>query len=348
MIRLIRNQPEGVSVQFNQTRRHFLASLATAGGLASVGTRSACAEDAPIETTTVRFSRSPGICIAPQFVAEELIRAEGLTDFRNVDEQAGLATVAMLARGDIDFAIDFGTAFVIPIDQGAPVKVLTGVHVGCYELFAHEGINSVHDLKGKNVGAGQNLGSDPHIFVAAMATHVGLDPLKDIKWVTSDVGGIELFMQRKIDAFVGFPPEPQELRARRIGHVIINSVLDRPWSQYYCCMLAANASYAERYPAATKKVVRAILKATDICASSPERVARLLVDGGYTKRYEPALQALREVSYAKWREYDAEDTLRFFSLRLHEANMIKSSPQKIIADGADWRFLKEIKRELKT
>ena len=92
----------------------------------------------------------------------------------------------------------------------------------------------------------------------------------------------------------------------------------------------------------------AVLKANDICASDPERVANLLVDGGYTKRYGLALQALKEVSYAKWRDYDPEDTVRFFSLRLNEAGMIKSSPQKIIAEGTDWRFLNEIKRELKT
>ena len=104
----------------------------------------------------------------------------------------------------------------------------------------------------------------------------------------------------------------------------------------------------EKYPAATKRVVRAIIKATDMCVSEPERVARFLVDGGYTKRYEPALQALREISFAKWRDHDPEDTIRFFSLRLREGGMIKSSPQKIIANGTDWRFLNEIKRELKT
>jgi NitT/TauT family transport system substrate-binding protein len=261
-----------------------------------------------------------------------LIRAEGLTDFRYVDQPAGLASVAMLARGDIDFALEFATALAIPIDQGAPIKVL----------------NSVMDLKGKTVGVGQNLGSDPHVFVTAMATHVGLDPLTDINWVTSDHKSIDLFMQHKIDAFLGFPPEPQELRARKIGHVIVNSILDRPWSQYYCCMLATNAAYAAKYPAATKRVVRAVLKAVDICVSNPERVARLLVEGGYTGQYEPALQALTEISYAKWRDHDPEDTMRFFSLRLHEAGMVKSSPQKIIASGTDWRFLNEIKRELKT
>jgi NitT/TauT family transport system substrate-binding protein len=330
------------------TRRQILAGLTTTGLAALLDTLRASSEEAPLDTTTVRFSKSPGICNAPQFVAEDLLRANGFSDFRYVDAVAGLTATAMLARSEVDFVVEFGTALALQIDQGAPLKILTGVHVGCYELFAHEGINSVLDLKGKTVGAGQNLGSDPHVFVTAMATHVGLDPLKDINWVTSDVNPMELFTQGRIDAFVAFPPEPQELRARRVGHVIVNSILDRPWSQYYCCMLATNASYLENYPAATRRVVRAVLKATDLCVSNPEQVATLLVNGGYTKRYDPALQALKEISYAKWRDYDPEDTIRFYSLRLHEAGMIKSSPQKIIASGTDWRFLDEIRRELKT
>ena len=77
------------------------------------------------------------------------------------------------------------------------------------------------------------------------------------------------------------------------------------------------------------------------------RCARLLVDGGFTERYDYALQTLSGLPYDKWREYDAEDTLRFYALRLHEAGMIKSSPHKIIADNTDWRFLNELKRELK-
>ena len=57
---------------------------------------------------------------------------------------------------------------------------------------------------------------------------------------------------------------------------------------------------------------------------------------------------MTDVPYNKWREYDPEDTIRFYALRLQEAGMIRSSPQKIIADGTDWRFLDELKREMKT
>ena len=137
------------------------------------------------------------------------------------------------------------------------------------------------------------------------------------------------------------------LRARQAGHVIFSGILDRPWSQYFCCMLSGYRPYVREHPVATKRVLRAILKATDFCAAEPMRVAQTLVDRGFSARYDYALQTLREVPYDKWREYDPEDSIRFYALRLHEAGMIKSSPQKIIADGTDWRFLNEIKRELK-
>ena len=90
-----------------------------------------------------------------------------------------------------------------------------------------------------------------------------------------------------------------------------------------------------------------ILKATDLCATAPETAARRLVDGGFIQRYDLALQTLSEVPYDRWREYDPEDSLRFYALRLHEVGMISSSPNVLLAEGTDWRFLNDLKRELK-
>jgi NitT/TauT family transport system substrate-binding protein len=56
---------------------------------------------------------------------------------------------------------------------------------------------------------------------------------------------------------------------------------------------------------------------------------------------------MKEVPYGMWREYDPEDTVRFYALRLHEAGMLKASPEKLITQGTDWRVLKELKKELK-
>ena len=329
-----------------QGRRHFLASVAAAGAAGVLGPRALLADDGPPEVTTIRLAKIPGICIAPQYAVEELLRAEGFTDVRYVAAEAGRHSERM-ARGELDFSLNFAAPLVLSIAAGDPVTVLAGVHSGCFELFANERIQSILDLKGRSVGV-QGIGSIPHVFLAVMATYVGLDPVQDVNWVSSpSVRPKELFAAGKIDAFLGFPPEPQELRARKIGHVILNSAVDRPWSQYFCCLLSGSTGFVRQHPIATKRVTRAILKATDLCVAEPERVARMLVDGGFTEHYDFALQALTEVPYDRWREFDPEDTLRFYALRLHEAGMITSSPNKIIADGADWRFLNEIKRELK-
>jgi NitT/TauT family transport system substrate-binding protein len=181
-----------------------------------------------------------------------------------------------------------------------------------------------------------------------MASYVGLDPVKEIRWVVSSADSpMELFASGKIDSFLGFPPEPQELHARNIGHVIVNTTRDRPWSQYFCCMLAGNSDFVRKHPVATKRVLRAILKATNFCAADPPRAAQQIVEGGFTGRYEYALQTLRDIPYAKWHEYSPEDSVRFYALRLREVSMIKSAPNKILADGADWRLWNELKRELK-
>ena len=329
-----------------QTRRRFLTTLSMAGTASLVHAPRSLAAEEGLETTSLRLFKYPGICVAPQHIAEELLRAEGFTEIRYVPEDPARRPEA-LARAKVDFGLDFATSYVSAIDRGDAITILSGLHVGCFELRGKAGIRGIGDLKGKNVGV-RGLGESEHLFLAVMAAQVGIDPSKDIHWVTGEsVGLVELFADGKIDAFLAFPPESQDLRARQIGNVVVNSAIDRPWSQYFCCMLAGNRDYVRQHPAATKRVLRAIVKAADLCATEPARVARQLVDGGFIARYDYALQMLGELPYDKWREYDPEDTIRFYALRLHEAGLIKSSPNKIIAESTHWRFLNEVKRELK-
>jgi NitT/TauT family transport system substrate-binding protein len=336
-------------MQLMQSRRRFLSTLSMAGAGGLMRLPQVLAAEGALETTAVRLVRFPGICIAPQYVAEEFLRAEGFTDIRYVDAGAAAELSVKVGRGEADFTLDFAAKAIQAIDNGGAATLLGGVHVGCWELFAKDEIRSLTDLKGKSVGM-ETAGIDQDPFLVLVAAHVGLDPFRDIHWVTSansPVRPLELFVEGKVDGFVAITPDPQELRARQIGHVIFNSAIDRPWSQYFCCMLAGNREYVRRNPVATKRAFRAILKAADLCATEPAQAARQLVDRGFIDGYEPALQGLREIFYDKWRDYDAEDTIRFYALRLHELGFIKSSPHKIIADGTDWRFLNELKRELK-
>jgi NitT/TauT family transport system substrate-binding protein len=327
------------------TRRRFLSTLSAAGAASILAARRSSSQEAPPETGTIRLAKIPGICIAPQYVAEELLRGEGFTNVQYVELSQSVNTYSGFTAGTIDISMAFIAPYIIQLDAGLPLVLLGGVHAGCFELFGTDRVKSIRDLKGKTVAVPE-LGSAHHVFVAAMASYVGINPKEDISFVTYPVSeSMQLLAERKIDALMGFPPVPQELREKKIGHVIANSGLDRPWSQYFCCIVAAHQEFVRKYPVATKRTLRAIMKATDFCASEPESAARLVADKGY--RYDYSLQTMKEIQYARWRAYDAEDTVRFYALRLYEAGIIKSTPSKIIAQGTDWRFFNELKRELK-
>jgi NitT/TauT family transport system substrate-binding protein len=331
-------------MRVNQGRRRFMTTLSSAGaaGLVGLRPRSTHAEPPP-ETTKIRLSQIAGICLAPQYVAEELLEIEGFTDIQYVEFVTNIYPA--LASGAVDLTMAFIAPFIVQVDADAPIVLLGGVHSGCFELFGTERVRAIRDLKGKTVAVPE-LDSPHRLFVASMATYVGLDPTRDINFVVHPASeSVQLLADGKIDALMGFPPIPQELRAKKIGRVIMNSGIDKPWSQYFCCVVGANRDFARKHPVATKRALRAILKATDFCAVEPERAAGLAARRGY--QYEYALQTMREIHYAKWREYDPEDAVRFYALRLREAGMIKSTPGKVIAQGTDWRAFDELKRELK-
>src|SRR5499427_288365 len=184
---------------------------------------------------------------------------------------------------------------VLAANGGMALVVLAGVHTGCFELFGTDRVRSVKDLKGKAVAL-PSLGASRQAFVASILKNVGLDPQKDVQWVVHPPAeAMRLLAEGKVDGWLGFPPEPQQLRARKIGHVLVDTRSDRPWSQYFCCMIAGNRDFVRKRPIATKKVVRAILKASELCVTEPERIARLMVDRGYASNDEYMVQLLKEV-----------------------------------------------------
>ena len=340
------------------SRRRLLHGAAgvglSAAGLALLGAcgsreipRAPAPPEAVLETTTLRLSRIPSVCLAPQYLAGELLQDEGFTQVEWVDSIGGVPAAKLIATSQVDLTMNFAAPLVMPLDAGDPIVVLAGVHVGCFELFGNERVRAIRDLKGKTVAT---LGpeSPQYLFLASMLAYVGLDPRQDVNWVEHPPSEApRLLAEGTIDAFLGFPPSPQELRAKGIGRVVLNSGADRPWSQYYCCLVAANREFVQRHPVATKRALRAILKADQVCADEPERGAQAFLDRGFTTPYEYTLQAVKDVPYGRWRDYEPEDTLRFYALRLHEVGMVKTNPNTIVERGADWRFLNELKRELK-
>jgi NitT/TauT family transport system substrate-binding protein len=330
------------------TRRRFLGGLTLAGtaGLLSLRSGPVAAEPPP-EATRIRLVQVPSICQAPQYVAEALLHSEGFTEVHDLKREGTDGIEKALASGEADLNGHFAAPALLRLEAGDPTMILAGLHIGCFELFATDEVRTIRDLTGKTVAV-PALDSARYVFFASMVAYVGLDPRKDLNVVMHPgADSMRLLAEGQIDAYLGFPPEPQEMRAKQIGHVVVNSTVDRPWSQYVCCMLVGNRELVRTHPVATKRALRAILKAAGVCALEPEQAAQFIVDKNYAKRYAYALQVMKEIPYGQWREYSAEDSLRFYALRLHEVGMLKSSPQKLIAHGTAWRFLNELKKELK-
>ena len=290
-----------------QTRRRFLTTLSFAGAGGFFGAPRSLAAEGALETTTVRLPKTPGSCDAPIYIATELLRAEGFTDIRYVEMVAGHDRMEALARAEMDFAVGFAVRHVNAMDAGLPITVLAGLHAGCFELFADERIRSITELKGKRVG----LQASPPALLILMAAQVGLDPAKDISWVNDpSLKPLDLFADGKIDAFLGFPPEPQELRARHAGHVIVSTAVDRPWSQYFCCMIAGNPDYVRAYPTATKRVLRAFRNNRENIIQLPMAMMNSTCCPGSVTCFATSAQAASEMD---WRREVSQKTLSDFA-----------------------------------
>jgi len=191
------------------TRRDLVLAAATsaaAGLIWSGARRAARTQEAWPETTRVTLAKSPSLCVMPQYVIDELLADEGITEVDYVVTDAGPLLSEAIASGQINFSLQFSGPLILAIDRGAKVTMLAGVHVGCFELFAKDGINSIADLKGRSVGI-TALESSNHVFLSAMAALVGLDPAKDINWVTSaEPKPIELFLDGGSTLFSAFRP----------------------------------------------------------------------------------------------------------------------------------------------
>ena len=344
------------------TRRQVLRGAAGLGLAAATGTLlTACGSeggeeseasepgpDAPPETTSIRLWSVPNLqCIAAQYMAEPFLRDEGFTDVQ-YPRYAPKDLLGDLGDGRLEFGVGYAAAFIPMIEAGAPLVMLGGVHVGCWQVFGTGDIKSLRDFKGKTVSVIGPTFTDG-IFMAMILNDVGLDLRKDVTIANYPPSeNARILSSGEVDAVVAFPPVSKDLRVRGIGTVVLNSITDPPWSNYYCCTAVTTREWVEKHPVATKRALRAVLKGADVVAKDPDRSARFMVDRGYSDNFDYTCDILKEIPFNNiWRDFDPVDSVRFYALRLKQAGLIKSTPDEIIKRGTDFRYLNELRRELK-
>ena len=101
-----------------QSRRRFLTLASAAGAASLVRAPRVLGAKGALETTTLRFTRAPALCVAPLYVAEELLRVEGFSNIRYVDTGSATESANAIAAGQADLSFDFASAYIIGIDSG--------------------------------------------------------------------------------------------------------------------------------------------------------------------------------------------------------------------------------------
>jgi NitT/TauT family transport system substrate-binding protein len=349
------------------TRRELLRRTAEAAAVvAGAGLSAACgpprtgvpvpgATLSPPEVTTVRLV-NPSACDPPAALAKEFLLEEGFTDVQYVRVPA--TTTEWLTKGLADFSSGYGNLIATSVDLGQPYLALAGVHPGCLELFAAPGIATISDLRGKTVAVNAKNASDLFYgLFSILLAYIGMDPRTDVNFIEigPDIPALrDAFLDGRSAAFIASAANGPQLRRnpKNPGKVILDTTMDKPWSQYYCCQLVANRDWARRNPIATKRVTRAVLRAADLVAKDKASAAHQYVAGGFFSTTPAATdedivnETIRDLSY-DWRELDPEETLRFFALRLADAKLITSTSQQIIAQGSDFAYMRQLRTELK-
>jgi NitT/TauT family transport system substrate-binding protein len=72
------------------SRREFGSALTLAGTAGLLGVPARIAAEPRPETTRIRVASVPSVCLSPQYVAEELLHAEGFTDGQHLPIEAGV------------------------------------------------------------------------------------------------------------------------------------------------------------------------------------------------------------------------------------------------------------------
>src|SRR5262245_26375720 len=125
------------------SRREFLGGLTLMGTAGVLGLHAGLeAAESPPETTKIRLIQVPGICVAPQYIAEELLKGEGFTDVQYLKVSTA-EVYKVIASGEVDISMAFIAPFILQVDKGIPIVLLGVVHVGRFELFGTDKVRAV-------------------------------------------------------------------------------------------------------------------------------------------------------------------------------------------------------------
>ncbi len=304
----------------------------------------------PPETTTIRLALNP--CDLPIMAAERNLRDEGFTDVQLSDAGGSSGALAALAAGKADLAAMFTPTLAVAVDAGKPLVGLGGLHTGCVQVWAPQGVATLKDLSGRTVVVRSKAPDDlTYSFLSIGLKNAGVAP-GNVNFVVQSAADLtKLFLDGKNDALFlattgafAFQTNPANK-----GHVVLDQAMEAPWSKQNCCVLTTTTDWAKANPVAAKRALRAIYRAADAIPKDRADVAKVATDKGLfggAQNVALVRGASNMVPY-DWRKYDAAASMRFHAKLLNEVGLLKMTPDESVTKATDVRFWRQLQSELK-
>ncbi|MFH1935906.1 MAG: ABC transporter substrate-binding protein [Pseudomonadota bacterium] len=238
--------------------------------LASVGVFVKAAEAREPEKTDLTYLEPGRYLIKLPVIlagAAGYFKEEGL----NVDVRIapGQRVYEALLAGDADFiAVSYGSMMKIN-QRGKKIHSVCNITRNClFHLVAQSDIKSINDLKGKRIGV-PKVGEEVTAVIRAALNRKGLDPDKDVKWVSVGIQATMIAAMKRgdIDA-VGAVGEWRDhlLRAVPGTHVIIDYSNKSHLMEYLgattypLAHVQMTAEFIKKYPETVQRAVNAVMK----------------------------------------------------------------------------------------
>jgi NitT/TauT family transport system substrate-binding protein len=309
-------------------------------------TQAPAGDPAGPELATIRLPQTYTACMAPLLFAQDYLQEDSIS-VEYVTRDADYALIEDVAQGRIDMGYYFIAHLAHAVDAGLPIVMLGGAHTACFQVIATEDVAGITDLGNRRLGFVTREASDgDYSFTQAILQHIGIVAGEDVELVPVRPAEVLTALGRAVDAIHTYPPYTLQLADTGQGHVILDSLIDTPWSQNLCCAFFTSRAFLEANPVTTRLALRAMLRGVDHTANDPAAAAQRFVAQSWVRVDSYATRTLEQVPLDVWRTHDPEDSVRFYALLMHGVGVIENTPDEIIARGTDWTFFNELKQEL--
>jgi NitT/TauT family transport system substrate-binding protein len=323
-------------------RRQFLKSTAAIAGTAGLGfSQNSSAQAMP---DVINVGHLVGICMSPLFYAQAtgLFAAEGLKVEMKFMPNPGDALTALTAGVQQIVHIPF-TNIIVAANNGAPVRIIGGSGAGGLFLLAQgpSGIKSMNDLKqqrGKNlkIGAMRLNTFELMLYRALVSNGLKYDDFQMV-WFSDTLSMAAAFEAKAVDLVTHVEPFATRL-VDKLGGVPIASNLDTWGKDGPDCVTNARTDFIEKYPLATTKYLRALLKADAAIKANRDKAVEVLDASKFYRVDKETLRAALPRQMPQVNLIGAGETgMRTAIQDMTTLGYIKSVPANLI----DFRFLKE-------